>query len=173
VEVAVSTAAEVMAAAILPAHTVVAITVAADTAAPVAEFTEPAAALRGRADMGRRHAFPVPEEPGPSRAGPTPAAWPGPVQRALPMGTGTPSQALAAGTGAAKAGAAVTAGALVGAGVLVGVAGDSALAGVLFGIGHRTITVHGGATTIRPPTVTRIPTSGGADHFGTIGVACA
>jgi hypothetical protein len=165
VEVAVSTAAEVMAAAILPAHTVVAITVAADTAAPVAECMELAAAPEGCADMGRRLVASVPEGPGPSKAGGTPAAWPGPVQRVLRTETGTPSEAFAA-----VVGAEVTAGAVVGAGVLVGADGDSALAGdlgVLIGIGHPITTVPGGATTIRPATFTRIPISGDADQFGT------
>ena len=88
---------------------VMAVAPTADTAAPVAECMEAAAAPEERADTGRRHAVSVPEGAGLSKAGATPAAWLGSVERALPMATGTPLEALAAGTGAAEALAAVSA----------------------------------------------------------------
>ena len=142
----------------------------ADTAAPVAECTEAAAAPEGRADTGRRHAVSVLEGAGLSKAGATPAARLGSVERALPTGTGTLSEALAAGAGAAEALAAVSAGAeatalaavsaaTAVAVVMAGVALALALVGVLFCIGRRITTVHGWATAIRPATHTRI--SGG------------
>jgi len=64
----------------------------------------------------------------------------------IPQGAAATS---AAAIGAAEAGAAATAGVVAGDGVVVG-ALAWASAGIRSGIGHRTITVHGCTTTLRP-----------------------
>lgn len=71
-EVEVSTAVAAVATTVVAVMAVA--TTAADTAAPVAECLEAAAALEECADTGRRHAVPVPEEPGLSKAGAPPVA---------------------------------------------------------------------------------------------------